>query len=117
MSAAMNVEHTDSGVIVITMPKRLDAVGVTSIENQLAETITTNAGKRFLVDMSDTNFVASLALRMLLTNLKAAQANEGGDLALCGLQPQIAEIFRKSRFDTLFKIYPDRDEAKQSYGG
>ncbi|WP_366949939.1 hypothetical protein [uncultured Chloroflexus sp.] len=34
---------------------------------------------------------------------------------MCGLQPQIAEIFRKSRFDTLFKIYPDREAALASY--
>jgi anti-sigma B factor antagonist len=36
-------------------------------------------------------------------------------LCLSGLQPQIAEIFRKSRFDTLFKIYPDRDTALEAY--
>ena len=41
---------------------------------------------------------------MLLMSLKASQP-QGGDLRLAGLQPQIAEIFRKSRFDTLFKIY------------
>jgi len=39
----------------------------------------------------------------------------GGDLRLSGLQPQIAEIFRKSRFDTLFTIYPDRDAALAAY--
>jgi anti-sigma B factor antagonist len=31
------------------------------------------------------------------------------------LQPQIAEVFRKSRFDTLFMIYADRDAALQSF--
>jgi anti-sigma B factor antagonist len=31
------------------------------------------------------------------------------------MQPQIAEIFRKSRFDTLFKIYPDRATALEAY--
>jgi anti-sigma B factor antagonist len=67
--------------------------------------------------MSPTHFVASLALRMLLTNLKEAQKYEGGDLSLSGLQPQIAEIFRKSRFDTLFKIYPDRETALEAYAG
>jgi anti-sigma B factor antagonist len=51
---------------------------------------------------------------MLLTNLKAAQAQDG-DLRLSGLQPQIAQIFHKSRFDTLFKIYPDRDTALAAY--
>jgi anti-sigma B factor antagonist len=108
----VNIEHVGD-VMAIDMPSRLDAVGVASIENQLSEAISNHKGK-VLVDMSDVNFVASLALRMLLTNLKAAQSMKG-DLRLCGLQPQIAEIFRKSRFDTLFKIYPDRPTALEAY--
>lgn len=100
-------------VLILKMPDRLDAVGVAATEVKIAEAVTAHKGK-VLVDMSGVNFVASLALRMLLTNLKTIQAL-GGDLRLCGLQPQIAEIFRKSRFDTLFKIYPDIDTATAAY--
>lgn len=108
----MKTEHYGE-VLVIELPARLDAVGVAAIESQLAETISSHKGK-ILADMGDVTFVASLALRMLLTNLKAVQ-KEGGDLRLAGLQPQIAEIFRKSHFDTLFKIYPDRESALAAY--
>lgn len=108
----MNVEQIDD-VLVIELPARLDAVGVAAIEGKLAETVTAHKGK-VLADMSQVNFVASLALRMLLTSLKTVQPL-GGDLRLAGLQPQITEIFRKSRFDTLFKIYPDRESALASY--
>lgn len=108
----MNSEQIDD-VLVIELPARLDAVGVAAIEGRLAETISAHKGK-VLADMSQVTFVASLALRMLLTNLKAVQPL-GGDLRLAGLQPQIAEIFRKSRFDTLFKIYPDRESALAAY--
>jgi len=108
----VNSEQIDD-VLVIALPARLDAVGVAGIEGQLAEAISAHKGK-VLADMSQVTFVASLALRMLLTNLKAVQPL-GGDLRLAGLQPQIAEIFRKSRFDTLFKIYPDRESALAAY--
>ena len=108
----MNVEHIDD-VLVINLPARLDAVGVADIEGKLAEAVTAHKGK-VLADMSQVNFVASLALRMLLTSLKAVQPL-GGDLRLSGMQPQIAEIFRKSRFDTLFTIYPDRESALAAY--
>ncbi len=108
----MNSEQIDD-VLVIELPSRLDAVGVAAIESKLAETVSAHKGK-VLADMSQVTFVASLALRMLLTNLKAVQPL-GGDLRLAGLQPQIAEIFRKSRFDTLFKIYPDRESAIAAY--
>ena len=108
----MNSEQIGD-VLVIELPQRLDAVGVGAIEQKLSDLISEHKGKS-LADMSGVDFVASLALRMLITNLKAAQAL-GGNLRLCCLQPQIAEIFRKSRFDTLFKIYASRDEALESF--
>ncbi|HJZ47959.1 MAG TPA: STAS domain-containing protein [Roseiflexaceae bacterium] len=108
----MNVEQIGD-VLVIKLPSRLDAAGLSVIEQDFSQSVTTHKGK-VLADMSDVNFVASLALRMLLMNLKAIQPH-GGDLRLAGLQPQIAEIFRKSRFDTLFKIYVDRDAALAAY--
>lgn len=108
----MHVEQIDD-VLVIELPARLDAVGVAAIEGQIAETATAHRGK-VLADMSQVTFVASLALRMLLTTNKAVQPL-GGDLRLAGLRPQVAEIFRKSRFDTLFKIYPDRESALAAY--
>ena len=108
----MNVEQIDD-VLVIKLPARLDAAGLSVIEQDFSQTVAAHKGK-VLADMSDVNFVASLALRMLLMSLKAVQPH-GGDLRLAGLQPQIAEIFRKSRFDTLFKIYPDREAALAAY--
>jgi anti-sigma B factor antagonist len=108
----VNVEQIGD-VLVIELPSRLDAVGVAGIEGKLSEAVASHKGK-VLADMSQVSFVASLALRMLLSSLKTLQPL-GGDLRLCGLQPQIAEIFRKSRFDTLFKIYPDRDAALAAY--
>ncbi len=108
----MNVEQIDD-VLVIKLPARLDAAGLSVIERDFSETVAAHKGK-VLADMSDVTFVASLALRMLLISLKSLQP-QGGDLRLAGLQPQIAEIFRKSRFDTLFKIYADRATALVAY--
>lgn len=108
----MNLEQIDD-VLVIELPARLDAVGVAALEARLAEAAAAHRGK-ILADMSQVTFVASLALRMLLTTQTAVQPL-GGDLRLSGLQPQVAEIFRKSRFDTLFKIYPDREAALAAY--
>ncbi len=100
-------------ILVITLPNRLDATKIAEIENQFTAAITEHKGN-VLTDMSNVYFIASLALRMLLTGLKAVKPL-GGEVRICGLQPQIAEIFRKSRFDTLFKIYPDRDTALANY--
>ena len=104
----MNTE-TVGDVLVVTLPGHLDAAQISAIEVPLAEALATQSGN-VLVDMSHVEFVASLALRLLLTQHKELR-QRGGDLRLCSLQPPIAEIFRKSRFDTLFTIYPDRESA------
>jgi anti-sigma B factor antagonist len=95
------------------LSRRLDAAGLSLIERDFSETIAAHKGK-VLADMSDVNFVASLALRMLLLSLKAIQP-QCGRLRLARLQPQIVEIFCKSRFDTLFKTYADREAALVAY--
>jgi anti-sigma B factor antagonist len=101
-------------VLVITLPARLDAAALAGLQDEFASAVNQHQGN-VLADMSQVTFVASLALRMLLMSLKAIQPN-GGDLRVSGLQPQIAEIFRKSRFDTLFKLFPDRAAALASFG-
>ena len=110
----VNTEQIND-VLVIELPARLDANTIAALEANLNEQLTAHQGK-VLADMSGVSFVASLALRMLLTSLKTVQPL-GGDLRLAGLQPQIAEIFRKSRFDTLFTIYPDRAAGLAAYQG
>jgi anti-sigma B factor antagonist len=102
-------------VLLIALPARMDAASITAIEGDFAQRVKEHKGK-VLVDMSRVEFVASLALRLLLTQLKAAQ-QAGGDLRLSGLRPAIAEVFRKSRFDTLFTIYPDQKAALAAFNG
>jgi len=104
----MNSE-TVGDVLVVTLPARMDAAQLAAIEAPLAEALANQSGN-VLVDMSQVEFVASLALRLLLTQHKELR-QRGGELRLSGLRPPIAEVFRKSRFDTLFTIYPDRDTA------
>jgi anti-sigma B factor antagonist len=113
MSTEALITKTIGDVLVLTPTTRLDAVGVTAIEDHFAAAVVAHKGK-IVVDMSSVNFVASLALRMLLANLKVVQPL-GGDLRLCGLQPTVAEVFRKSRFDSLFQMFIDQDAALASY--
>jgi anti-sigma B factor antagonist len=108
----VNTEQIND-VLVIELPARLDANTIAALEANFSDSVMAHKGK-VLVDMSGVSFVASLALRMLLTTLKTVQPLSG-DLRLAGLQPQIAEIFRKSRFDTLFTIYPDRESGLAAY--
>ena len=44
-----------------------------------------------------------------------ATGPQGGDVRLCGMQPQVAEVFRTSRFDQLFTAYTDREAGLAAF--
>ena len=46
----------------------------------------------------------------LVSLLKKSQANDG-KLVLCSIEESIYEIFKIMRFDRMFKIYKNEDEA------
>lgn len=101
------VNETRDGVLIIRLPSRMDAAAVRELETPFTDTIANHNGP-VLVDVSQVDFAASLALRMLMMNLKDQQSR-GQELRLFGLQPQIADVFRKTRFDTLFTIAEDEE--------
>ncbi len=100
-----------ANVLIIRLPARMDAAAVRELEDPFAQTVANHNGP-VLVDVSKVDFAASLALRMLMMNLKDQQGR-GQDLRLFGLQPQIADVFRKTRFDTLFTIAEDEESGLQ----
>ena len=99
------ITEMDDNVLIVRLPARMDAAAVRELEEPFAKTVAEHNGP-VLVDVSQVDFAASLALRMLMMNLKDQQGR-GHDLQLFGLQPQIADVFRKTRFDTLFTIADD----------
>ncbi|MFD3165094.1 STAS domain-containing protein [Herpetosiphon sp. NSE202] len=99
------IQETNGKVLIVRLPARMDAAAVRELEEPFAKTIADHNGP-VLVDVSKVDFAASLALRMLMMNLKDQQSR-GQNLMLFGLQVQIAEVFRKTRFDTLFTIADD----------
>lgn len=103
------VNELRDGVLIVRLPSRMDAVAVRELEEPFTSAIAAHNGS-VLVDVSQVDFAASLALRMLMMNLKDQQ-NRGHELRLFGLQPQIADVFRKTRFDTLFTIADDEESG------
>jgi anti-sigma B factor antagonist len=108
--AELNSELRNN-VLIIRLPARMDAAAVRELEEPFAHTVANHNGP-VLVDVTKVDFAASLALRMLMMNLKDQQGR-GQDLRLFGLQPQIADVFRKTRFDTLFTIVEDEEAGLQ----
>ena len=100
--------------LTIVRPQgRLDASGAPPLEQELRRHLT-HGETRLIVDLSETNYISSNGLRVLLVALKAARKN-GGALKLCCLSARLSEIFEMVGFDQVFEIYPTCAEAAQAF--
>lgn len=66
-----------------------------------------------LIDMEKATFFGSVLLGMLNAIWKHIRPRKG-KLVLCNLSRLGGEVIHAARFDTLWEIYPTREEAKQA---
>jgi|SRR5215469_120496 len=94
----------------ILKPKgRLDSSTGPAFETEMLQLI--NAGvARMLLDFSDLVYISSAGLRVVLLVAKRLRS-ANGHLALCSLNPQIAEVFKISGFDAILDIHPSSESA------
>ena len=72
-------------------------------------------GKEVVVDFSDTTFIDSTTLGVLVGGVKRLRSNDG-QLSLVCSDRNITKIFEITGLDRVFTIYPTRDEAIAKLG-
>ncbi len=97
---------------IAVIPKRFDAYGAQDVETTFKDLIGKGA-KRIICDFSQTEYVASAGLRVLLGTAKNLQKQEG-ILVLCSLRSYVKEVFDTAGFTQIFKIYASTEEAIES---
>jgi anti-sigma B factor antagonist len=68
---------------------------------------------RLVIDMSQTDFIGSTFIDLLLRTSKRL-AERHGVMVLCGLQSFCAEVLRAAHLESLWPCYAARDEAVQA---
>jgi anti-sigma B factor antagonist len=110
----MNIILEPTGdIIILRLEGRLDTLTFPLLDSEMTALLEKSKYK-IIVDCKDLDYVSSSGLRILLKALKQVSA-AGGKFTLCGLQPQIMQVFKISGFDRLFQIYPGKSEALSSY--
>ncbi|XHH08139.1 MAG: STAS domain-containing protein [Candidatus Bathyarchaeia archaeon] len=105
------VTSFDDSKIVVLM-KRFDAYTASSVEAELTRLITEGT-KKIVCDFSQTEYLASAGLRVLITASKSLQKTNGR-IILCSLRPYVLEVFEISGLNRIFKIYESVDAALQA---
>lgn len=112
LTMAKRVQQPDFRVV--TLAGRIDAATAPEV-NRMVRQAMRDGGKQIVVELRDVTFLSSSGLRALLL-LARELRRDGGDLVLCALQPQVAEVFHLTGFDQIFQLHHTREEAAAGFG-
>jgi anti-sigma B factor antagonist len=110
----VKTEKVDEGTYVISLTGEVDLYTAPEFKQQLLDVIG-EGGKDVVVDFSDTTFIDSTTLGVLVGGVKRLRAQEGRLSLVCS-DRNITKIFEITGLDRVFEIYPTRDEALAKTG-
>ena len=109
MNFDIKTEQLGDDAYVISLAGEVDLYTAPEFKQQLLEVIG-QGGKQVIVDFSNTTFIDSTTLGVLVGGVKRLRTNEG-QLSLVCSDRNITKIFEITGLDRVFTIYPTRAEA------
>jgi anti-sigma B factor antagonist len=101
-------------VDLVEVSGRIDSSSAPQLDQALGKII--HEGRyRIVVDLSETDFMSSAGLRVLISALKQARRFNRGDLRLAGLTSKVKKAFQLAGFDELFQIFENSVDAVGSF--
>ena len=99
---------TDTFRIVTVEETRIDAAVAIQFKDAM-RTETEEGPDRVILDLSTVEFIDSSGLGAIVASMK--QLGRDRRLDLAGLTHAVDKVFRLTRMDTVFNLYPTLDEA------
>jgi len=95
-----------ANVLLMRVEGRVDHTTAKQFQDLLLPRLTDCTGevKKALLDLSGVHYMSSAGLRVLMLAARQCQKQQG-EIALAALSPMLQEVFRISRFDTVFKVF------------
>jgi len=110
----ISVEYIgNAAVATLTDQKILEEIAIQGLENSIIPLVERKQGINLVLDFSNVEFLSSSALGLLIRVSKKTHESNG-HLRLCAISASIMEIFKITRLDKIFKIFPDRYQALES---
>jgi stage II sporulation protein AA (anti-sigma F factor antagonist) len=102
-------EDRKADVVILAMAGKLDATTAKAFEDKILAEID-SGDRRFVIDLSQLDYVSSSGLRVFLLAAKRLNST-AGKLVLCCLTDHVRQVFELAGFLSLFPFYGSRDEA------
>lgn len=106
---SLNEERTASGVHIVAVAGEVDIFTAPELKKAIATAIDGGA-HQIVVDLTETRFLDSTALGVLIGAVKRLRPLEGR-LVIVNTEPSTAKTFEITGLDQIFTIVPSRDAA------
>jgi anti-sigma B factor antagonist len=109
---SLSEENLDDQRHVVAVAGEIDLFTAPELKAMLSEAV--EAGRtRIVVDLTETSFLDSTALGVLIGVVKRLRSRDGV-LTIVNTDPNIAKTFEITGLDQIFTIRPTRDEAVEA---
>lgn len=98
-------------LVIEVLEPRLDARIAVDFKQQVIERIQ-KGEKTLLLSLKNVNFIDSSGLGAIVSCLKAL--GREGDLVISGVQDTVHSLFKLTRMDKVFRLFPGEVEALQA---
>jgi anti-sigma B factor antagonist len=109
MNFDIKTEQLSDDTYVISLAGEVDLYTAPELKQQLLEVIAED-GRHVVVDFSETSFIDSTTLGVLVGGVKRLRSVDG-ELSVVCTDPNIGKIFEITGLDRVFEIYDSRDAA------
>jgi anti-sigma B factor antagonist len=109
MNFDIKTEQLDGDGYVIALAGEVDLYTAPEFKQQLLDVIA-QGGRQVIVDFTDTTFIDSTTLGVLVGGVKRLRTNDG-QLSLVCSDRNITKIFEITGLDRVFTIHATREEA------
>jgi anti-sigma B factor antagonist len=99
----------DGTITIVLMGSKLDALISNEIEVKLIE-VADSGSKKILCDFSNTEYISSSGLRVMLSIAKKLQKNSGKIVLSC-MRLSVYDVFKITGLTNIFEIYENRQQA------
>jgi len=100
-------------VTVVSIDGSVDGTTAADLVAAVREQIT-GGSSRLVGDLASVDYTSSAGLRALLETVKAAR-QQGGDLRLAAVRPEVLRVLELSGFTSILQVFPDVDAAVASF--
>ena len=114
MNFDIQTEQLSPEAYVISLSGEVDLYTAPEFKQQLLDVIG-QGGKEVVVDFTNTTFIDSTTLGVLVGGVKRLRTNDGRLSLVCS-DRNITKIFEITGLDKVFEIYATRDEAVSGLG-